>query len=114
MANNLWKSFERWVGQNIFDGSVRNIGSGAINSDDNGKPRSGDLINKTYEIECKCYQKIAIFRWWDKLAPEAKLSGKIPVLVTREKGDIQDTLITIHWTTFNEMKAAWEREKGIR
>lgn len=110
----LWKAAERWVGKNLFDGAVRNIGSGAINSDDNGNPRSGDLIHPYYEVEVKCYKAIAIFRWWDKLSPEAKKSKKIPVLVMREKGDIKDTLVTLHWETFVEMKEAWEREKGIR
>lgn len=114
MADKTWKSFERFVGKNIFDGSVRNIGSGAINSTDEGKPRTGDVINNTYEIECKCYHKIAIFRWWDKVKIEAKQSGKIPVLVMREKGDLQDTLVTLHWEQFVEMKEAWEREQGLR
>jgi hypothetical protein len=114
MGDKLWKSFERWVGTNLFDGSKRNIGSGAINSTDEGKPRSGDVINPIYEIECKCYQKIAIFRWWEKLAVEAKASKKVPVLVMREKGNIKGTLVTLHWETFKEMKEAWEREKGLK
>lgn len=114
MGDKVWKAFERWVGKNIFDGSVRNIGSGAINSNDEGKPRSGDVINALYEIECKCYQKIAIFRWWDKLKEEAKASKKTPILIMREKGDIKDTLVTLHWETFVAMKEAYEREQGQR
>lgn len=113
MADKLWKAFERMVGKEIFDGSKRNIGSGKINSCDDGKPRSGDVINPTYEIECKCYTKIGIFRWWDKLKEEAKESGKIPVLVTKEKGDNQDILITMHYKDFIEFKKAYEKEKGI-
>lgn len=109
MGDKTWKAFERWVGKNIFNGSVRNIGSGKINSKDDGTPRSGDVINDTYEIECKCYTKIGIFRWWDKLKEEAAVSGKVPVLVTREKGDIKDTLVTLHYSDFNAMKEAWER-----
>lgn len=112
MGDKLWKSFERWVGKNIFNGSVRNIGSGAINSTDEGKPRTGDVINDTYEIECKCYSKIAIFRWWDKLKVESKSSGKIPVLVMREKGNIQDTLVAVNYKTFVEMKECFEFHKG--
>lgn len=114
MADKTWKAFERWVGKHIFDGSVRNIGSGAINSNDQGKPRSGDIIHNMYEIECKCYQKIAIFRWWDKLKVEAQQSGKWPTLIMREKGDIKDTLVTIHWEQYVAMKEAWERENGLR
>lgn len=110
-SDKLWKAFERFVGKEIFDGSKRNIGSGAINSTDEGKPRSGDVINPTYEIECKCYKSIAIFRWWDKLKEEAKASGKMPVLVMREKGDAKDTLVTLHYTDFVEMKKAWEGVK---
>lgn len=112
MADKTWKAFERFVGKNIFNGSVRNIGSGAINSTDQGKPRTGDVINNTYEIECKCYKSIAIFRWWDKLKVEAKASGKIPTLIMREKGDIKDTLVTIHWEFFNELKDAWEEKQS--
>lgn len=114
IGDKLWKAFERWVGKHIFDGAKRNIGSGAINSTDDGKPRTGDLIHNTYEIECKCQSKIAVFRWWDKLKEDAKKSGKIPVLVMREVGDAKDVLVVLHYTDFREMKNAWEREKGLR
>lgn len=114
MADKLWKAFERWVGQHIFDGARRNMGSGAVNRTDEGEERTGDVIHSTYEIECKVYKRIAIFRWWDKLKEEAKASGKIPVLVMREKGDLQDTLVAIHYTFFKELKEVWEREKGGR
>lgn len=113
MGDKLWKAFERWVGKNIFDGAKRNIGSGAINTTDDNKPRSGDIIHPTYEIECKCYQKIAIFRWWDKLKEDAKKSGKTPILIMKEKGDNQDVLVTIHYTHFNELKEAKERLEGL-
>lgn len=112
MTDKLWKSFERWVGANVFDGAKRNIGSGAVNRDDKGNPRSGDLIHDLYQIECKCHSKISIFRWWDKLKEEAKASGKIPCLVMREKGDKKDVLVAIHYTTFVEMRKAWERERN--
>lgn len=108
----LWKRFERWVGKEIFDGAPRNMGSGAINKRDDGSARTGDVIHPTYEIECKCYKKISIFRWWDKLQREAKESGKIPVLVTREVGDNKDVLVTIHYTFFKELKKAWEERNA--
>jgi hypothetical protein len=114
MGDKAWKAFERWVGKNIFDGAKRNIGSGAINSDDDGNPRSGDIIHRIYEIECKCYSKIAIFRWWEKLKKDSQKSGKIPVLVMKEKGNTKDTLVALHWETFVEMKEAWERKQGYR
>lgn len=114
MTDKLWKQFERWVGKNIFDGAKRNIGSGAINSDDEGNPRSGDIIHSIYEVECKCYSKIGIFRWWDKLKKDAEKSGKIPVLCMKEKGDNKDILVTVHYKTFVEMKNSWERERRLR
>lgn len=113
MGDKLWKAFERFVGREIFDGSKRNIGSGKINSCDDGTPRSGDVINPTYEIECKCYSKIGIFRWWDKLKEEAKVSKKIPVLVMKEKGDNQDVLVTMHYKDFKKFKEAYEKANGI-
>lgn len=113
MGDKLWKSFERFVGKEIFGGSKRNIGSGKINSTDDGTPRSGDVIHPVYEIECKCYAKIAIFRWWDKLKEEAKVSGKLPVLVMREKGNIKDTLVAVNYKDFVDMKEAWEKSKGV-
>lgn len=113
MGDKLWKAFERFVGKEIFDGSKRNIGSGKINSCDDGTPRSGDVINPTYEIECKCYSKIGIFRWWDKLKEEAKVSKKIPVLVMKEKGDNQDVLVTMHYKDFKKFKEAYEKANGI-
>ena len=111
MSDKLWKAFERWTGKNIFNGSRRNMGSGAVNSTDAGESRTGDVINEVWEVECKVYARIAIFRWWEKLNKEAKESGKIPVLVMREKGNAKDTLVAIHYETFNEMEEAWEREK---
>lgn len=113
MADKLWKQFERWVGREIFNGASRNMGSGKVNKDDNGEARSGDIISKFYQIECKVYAKIAIFRWWDKLKEEAKESGKMPVLIMREKGDAQDTLVTIHYTFFKELKECWEKYNDI-
>lgn len=111
MTDKLWKSFERWVGKNLFDGAKRNIGSGAINSTDSSAPRPGDIIHPTYLIECKCYQRIAIFRWWEKLKKEAKDVGKIPILVMREKGNQKDTLVTMHYEQFVEMRRAWEEKR---
>jgi hypothetical protein len=104
MGDKLWKAFERWVGTNIFSGAKRNIGSGKINSCDDGSPRSGDVINDTWEIECKCYKAIAIFRWWDKLWEDAQKTKKIPVLVMKEVGDTQGTLVCMHWKDFVELK----------
>lgn len=111
MSDKVWKAFERWVGKNIFNGAPRNMGSGAVNKDDKGKGRPGDLIHPKYQIECKFRSSISIFRWWDKLKEEAVKTGKLPVLVMREKGDAQDVLVTIHYSLFNEMKDAWEKSK---
>lgn len=114
MGDKLWKAFERWVGSTIFDGAKRNMGSGAVNKKDDGTDRTGDVIHPIYQIECKVYKAISIFRWWDKLKIEATESNKIPVLVMREKGDAKDTLVAIHWETFKAMKDAYEKEQGWR
>lgn len=108
----LWKAFERWVGKVIFNGSPRNMGSGSINKNDDGTPRVGDIVNDVWCVECKCYKAIGIFRWWAKLAKEAKSANKIPALVTREKGNAKDVLVTIHYSQFIAMKEAWEREQS--
>ncbi len=112
MGDKLWKQFERWVGRIIFNGASRNMGSGCVNRCDDGTPRSGDVIHDIFQIECKCYKTISIFRWWDKLADECKISNKIPVLVIKEKGDNKDVLVTMHYTQFIAMKEAWECEQG--
>lgn len=112
MTDKLWKVFERFVGQHVFDGAERNLGSGAINKNDQGDPRPGDLIHDTYLVECKCYKKIAVFRWWDKVRDEAKVSRKIPVIVMKEVGDNKDVLVVLHYTTFVEMRRAWEKKNG--
>ncbi len=111
MANKLWKQFERHVGKTIFSNSPRNMGSGKINRNDDGTPRAGDIVNETWCVECKCYKKIAIFRWWDKLKKEASTAGKIPILVTKEVGDNKDILVTLHYSYFVELKEAWELAK---
>jgi len=110
MADKLWKAFERWVAKTLF-GSTRNPGSGRNNRCDDGSPRSGDVISDIWEVECKCYKAISIFRWWDKLQEEAKASGKIPVLVMKEVGDNKDVLVAMHYQTFMELKQAWENAK---
>lgn len=112
MGDKTWKKMERWVGENLFDGAKRNIGSGRINSTDDSKPRPGDVIHPRYCIECKLRQSIAIFRWWDKLKEEAQEVKKEPILVMREGGDIKDTLVTVHWKFFKEMLDAWEGKHG--
>lgn len=53
----MWKSFEREIA-NWF-GSVRNIGSGKINSNDEAEPRPGDVImppELSTLVECKTRQ----------------------------------------------------------
>jgi len=45
----VWKDFERWLAKG-FD-SARNIGSGRINSNDEGEPRAGDVIMPP-ELSC--------------------------------------------------------------
>jgi hypothetical protein len=114
MGDKTWKAFERWVGEHIFGGAKRNIGSGKINSCDDGTPRAGDVIHPTFCIECKCYKAIAIFRWWDKLKEEALASKKIPVLIMKEVGDTQDTLVCMHWKDFVRFKEAAEKEGVIQ
>jgi len=113
LADKLWKKMERDVGKKIFNGSKRNVGSGKINSDDDGNPRSGDVIHRHYEIEAKCYKRIAIFRWWDKLKEDSKESGKMPILVMREVGDAKDMLVCLHWEDFVKMKDSYEEMYGI-
>lgn len=110
MGDTTWKKFERQVAREIF-GSERNPGSGKSNRDDEGTPRSGDVIHNDYEIECKLRKSIAIFRWWDKLKDDATESGKIPILVIREVGDAQDVLVVTHYKFFKELLKAWEGKK---
>lgn len=113
MADKLWKVFERWTGKNIFDGLKRNMGSGSINRTDEGEGRTGDVISSLYEIECKLRKKISIFRWWEKLEGESKASGKIPVLVMRETGNVKDTLIVIHWEYYRKLRRLHEKEGTV-
>lgn len=103
MGDKLWKAFERWVGKHIFDGAPRNPCSGANNRTDSGDERPGDIIHPRYQVECKLRDKMSIFRWWDKLKEEAKKTGKIPVLILREKGDAKDVLVVIHWKYFKHL-----------
>lgn len=105
MADKLWKVFERWVAKNLFD-STRNPGSGKVNRCDDGTPRSGDVISDEWEVECKCYKAISVFRWWDKLKEDARRSGKTPVLVLKEVGDNKDVLVVLHYETFLRLKNA--------
>lgn len=112
MSDKLWKQFERFVGENIFDGSRRNMGSGAVNTTDDGKARTGDIIHPDYEVECKVYKRIAVMRWWEKLKEEAEASGKIPHLVFREKGNLKDTLVAVQWEHFVELREAYEELNG--
>lgn len=57
MSNSMWKAFERQIANWL--GSVRNIGSGRINSNDEAEPRAGDVVmppELSTLIECKTRQ----------------------------------------------------------
>lgn len=57
MSNKMWKAFERQIANWL--GSVRNIGSGKINSNDEAEPRPGDVIippELSALVECKTRQ----------------------------------------------------------
>lgn len=111
MTDKIWKKFERWVGKEIFDGAPRNMGSGRVNRKDTGEQRTGDIIHHLYEIECKLRTSISIFRWWEKLKEDAAKSGKIPIMVMREKGNAKDVLVTMHYKDFIAMRRAYERSE---
>jgi len=49
MVSKVWKDFERELAK--WFSSARNIGSGRINSNDEGKPRAGDVIMPP-ELSC--------------------------------------------------------------
>ena len=110
MGDKLWKALERWVGKNIFSGASRNPCSGRNNKTDEGDERPGDVIHPLFLIECKLRDKISIFRWWDKLKEEAAEVKKIPILVIREKGDLKDVLVVVHYTFFKELLKGFYKE----
>jgi hypothetical protein len=103
MSNQMWKAFERQIANAL--GSVRNIGSGKINSNDESKPRPGDVVmppELSTLVECKTRQGYPLsgiyYRAQDTLeeAKKEKLknwfhferkngSKKIYVLATNEK-----------------------------
>lgn len=43
-----------------------------------------DVAHPHLFIECKRYQRIAVYRWWDKCSAGAAKVGKTPMLVIRE------------------------------
>lgn len=96
MADAVWKQFERDVAR-IF-GARRNPLSGRNNAG-----RSGDVISDEFEVECKLRNRISIFRWWEKVARDAEVSGKTPVLVMREKGNKRTVLVCVSQETLATM-----------
>lgn len=86
MADKAWKRFERRVGS--FFGTSRNALSGM-----NSKLTASDTLHPSLFIECKQRQSFAHHTTYLDAKGKAKQEGKIPILVTHEKG-AKDFLIT--------------------
>jgi hypothetical protein len=61
-------------------GGVRNPLSGGT-----GRHTRGDIIHPSLYVECKLRQKLSIWAWYKDTAEKAKVEGKTPILVIKEK-----------------------------
>jgi hypothetical protein len=77
-SKSTWKALERKVARLL--GGTRNPLSGSNSG------QSGDVRHPDFEIECKLGERLAIFPWFTKNAATARSSGKMPLLVVKEKG----------------------------
>lgn len=102
-----WKQFERDVATML--NTRRNPLSGPGNVDDDGRPRTGDIIHPMLEVKCKLRARIAVFNWWRQLEQDAAASGKTPALFLREKGNRQRVLVVIDSAYFVRLLQGDER-----
>lgn len=100
----LWKSFEREVGKTLFNGSRRNMGSGAVNRKDDGEQRTGDIIHPNYQVECKCYKKIPVFNLWDINKRNNNITDERAVVLFENMG-----VVLIHQNLFTLLLDAYEQ-----
>jgi hypothetical protein len=77
-SDSTWKALERKVAKLL--GGVRNPLSGGA-----GRHTRGDVIHPTLYVECKLRQSLSIWSWFKDTAEKAKVEGKIPILVIKEK-----------------------------
>ena len=77
-SNNTWKSLERKVAKLL--GGVRNPLSGGAS-----RHTRGDVIHPYLYVECKLRQKLSMWSWFDDVRQKAKVEGKTPILIIKEK-----------------------------
>jgi hypothetical protein len=77
-SNSTWKALERKVAKLL--GGTRNPLSGG-----SGRHTRGDVIHHTLYVECKLRQKLSIWAWFEDTRKKAKVEGKTPILVIKEK-----------------------------
>lgn len=75
-GDKAWKAYERWVAK-LF-GTTRNPLSGK----NAGGDRTGDIIHKDFNVECKNHKSMTIVDWMKKCKNE---SSKIPLLFCHKK-----------------------------
>ena len=69
-----WKAFERKIAKLMGGARVGCTGHSAV-----------DVQHPRYEIECKLRQKLAIASWFEQVKKHSDKSGKIPLLMCRQK-----------------------------
>lgn len=70
-----WKNLERKAAAAL--GGTRAGSTGQSNP---------DVYHEQFEIECKYRAKLAFVPWFEQAAKHSKKSGKIPLLICKQKG----------------------------
>ena len=112
-SKSTWKTFERKVAATDW-GSKRNPLSGANSRDDDGNPRSGDvIIPKKFDViaECKLRSSFIVHTLFKALRADAKKAGKThPLLYTKLKHE-HGWLVTLEGATFSQILKVPEVQK---
>ena len=71
-------------------------------SGENSKHTSGDVIHPSLYVECKLRKRIATWSLFREVEEQAKLEGKTPVLILKEKNK-KGELVVLRLSDFVEL-----------
>lgn len=97
-SRSAWKAHERRTAKSLGGKRIACSGTGDI---------KGDVLHDQFHIECKLRAKLSIYPWYNKAKEEAKESGKMPMLVVRQKYKHLD-LVVLSIEDFNKvLRCEW-------
>jgi len=92
-AKRTWKDFESKIAKALGGQRACVMGIAAP-----------DVTHESYEIECKLRAKLAFVKWFDQAKKHSRKSGKIPLLVCKQKHH-KTAYVILRLDDFKEIEA---------